>query len=258
MMLPREHGAWAMLLMPYLLGVIAAGRVGWPSALLLVSVLLLFTASRPLELARQGRSGSVPRLLAYGAVGGAAGVVLLLVYGRWMLVPIGVAAGAVLASQIFLRRRRLERTTLARLASVAALSATGPAACYATTGLLDARALAVWAMACLYSGASVFYVRLYYRPPDRQKQSSALASRLRAERLMAGYVIVAVGILVGLGVVGFAPPFGALTLLPMAIKAALAFRRRESRPTLRQIGLTEMGHSALFLALASAVMWMWV
>src|SRR5512135_551492 len=69
LMLPREHGAWAMLLMPFLLGTIAAGWAWWPSFLLLTSVLFLFTTSRPMDLALQGRSGALVRVVAYGAAG---------------------------------------------------------------------------------------------------------------------------------------------------------------------------------------------
>ncbi len=256
LMLPREHGAWAMLLMPFLLGA-TAGRARWPALLLLVSVLFLFTASRPMELALQGRSGAMARVVAYAAVGSAAGSALLLVYGRWMLLPIGAAAGLVLSAQLILRRMRLDRTWPARLASIAALSATGPAAFYTATGTLDERALAVWALCFLYSGASVFYVRLFYHQPDKQKRKSPLESRLRAERQMIAYVAVAFGAAAALAVARLAPPLGLAALLPLALKVVLGCRRRDSRASLRQIGFAELGHSTLFLVLASVSMLVW-
>ena len=258
LMLPREHGAWAMLLMPFLLGTAAAGNPSLPGLLLFVAVLLLFTASRPMELLAQGgRDGAMPRLLAYGVAGAAAGVALLLAYGLWLLVSLGVAAGSVLGAQLLLRRRRLDRTWPARLASIAALSVAGPAAYYAGSAAIDSRALAVWIMAFLYSGASVFYVRLFYRQPERKNGGSTADGRSRAERQLAGYVVAAMTIVGGLGVAGVAPPLGTLSFVPLAVKAVLGCRWRETRPTLRQIGFAEMGHTALFLVLASATMLLW-
>lgn len=258
LMLPREHGAWAMLLMPYLLGTIAGRHLGLPSLLLLAAVLLLFTASRPLDLLMQGgRGGAAVHLAVYGLVGSAAGIALLLAYGLWLLVPLGLLAGTALASQLVLRRHRMDRTWPARLVSIAALSATGPAAYYVATGFLDARASAVWAMALLYSGASVFYVRLFYRPPTRNSGGSSADSREQAERQMAVYVLAATSAVGLLALLGFAPPLGVIVFVPLALKAAAGCRRRDSRPTLRQIGFAEMGHTALFLSLSSAAMWLW-
>lgn len=257
LMLPREHGAWAMLLMPFLLGTIVAGRVEWTSLLLLVSILCLFTASRPLELALQGRSGAWSRFVAYGVAGVMAGSTLLLAYGRWILVPIGVLAGIVLSSLVVLRRHRLDRTWPARISSIASLSATGPAAYYAATGVLDERAFAVWVLCLVQSAASVFYVRLFYHAPDRKKGTSLDGARRRAEQQMLAYVGTAFVVVAGLALMGFVPPLGLVALIPLGVKAIRGCLRRDSRPTLRQIGFAEMGHSALFLVLASAAIYLW-
>lgn len=243
-----------MLLMPYLLGTLVAGWGGWPSFLLLASIVTLFTSSRPLELAiRDGRSAALARFSIYALLGGVAGVLLLIFYHRWMLLPVAAAAGLSLASQLVLRRRHLDRTWPARLVSIAALSAAGPAAYYATTGALDRRAFALWLIAFLYSGASVFYVRLYYRTPQRQKEDG----RKQAERQMAAYLDALVATTLVLAVAGWFPPLGTAALIPLAVKVGLAWKRRGSRPSLRRIGVIEMGYSVLFLALATAAFALW-
>lgn len=256
LMLPREHGAWAMLLVPYILGTAAAGWPGWPSLLLIASVLLLFTASRPMELALQTHgAGAVARLAIYTALGVASGTGLLVVFGRWLLVPLAAFAGAVLAAQLLLRRRRVDRTWQVRLVSIAALSAAGPAAYYASSGAWDTRALAVWGLAFLHSGASVFHVRLYYRPPAGNR--SAVEDRMLAERRMIAYVVAAIAAVAGLALVGLFPPLGVVALLPLAVKTVVACRNRASRPTLKEIGAAEVAHSALFLLLAAVAMSFW-
>jgi len=255
LMLPKEHGAWAMLLMPYLLGTLVAGwGAGRPSLLLLTSILTLFTASRPLELAlRDRRSDAVARLVLYAGLGGATGVFLLIGYQRWALLPVAATAGGALGAQLLLRRRRLDRTWPARLVSIAALSATGPAAYYAATGALDRRTLALWLIALLYSGASVFYVRLYYRPPSKQKGDAGE----RARRQMLVYLIVAVVVMAGATIVGWFPPLGVVILIPLAAKLLMAWGKRDSRPSLKRIGMTEMGYSGLFVVLATTAFTLW-
>lgn len=255
LMLPKEHGAWAMLLMPYLLGTLVAGwGAGWPSLLLLTSILTLFTASRPLELAlRDRRSDALVRLVLYAGLGGTAGLFLLIGYHRWALIPLAVAAGAVLGAQLLLRQRRLDRTWPARLASIAALSATSPAAYYASAGSFDHRAVALWLIAFLYSGASVFYVRLYYRPPSKRKTNAEEQAREQMGRYVGGAVVV----MAGAALAGWFPPLGVAVMIPPALKLAMAWRKRDSRPSLKQIGMTEIGYSALFVVLATAAFTLW-
>ncbi len=255
LMLPKEHGAWAMLVMPYLLGTLVAGwRIGWPSLLLLTSILTLFTASRPLDLVlRERRSDAAVRLVLYAGLGGAAGLLLLIGYQRWALLPLAAVAGAVLGAQLLLRQRRVDRTWPARLVSIAALSATAPAAYYASTGALDNRTLALWLIASLYSGASVFYVRLYYRPPSKGN----VRAEDEARRKMAAYVGIAALVMVAAAVFGWFPTLGVAVMIPPAVKLSFAWSKRGSRPSLKRIGMTEMGYSALFLAIATLVFTAW-
>ena len=255
LMLPKEHGAWAMLLMPYLLGTLVAGwGAGWPSLLLLTSILTLFTASRPLELAlRDRRSDAVVRLVLYAGLGSAIGVFLLIGYQRWALLPLAATAGAALGAQLLLRQRRLDRTWPARLVSIAALSAAAPAAYYASAGALDHRTLALWLTAFLYSGASVFYVRLYYRPPSKQRGDGVE----RARKQMLAYLIAAAVVMAGAALAGWFPPLGVAVMIPPAAKLVVAWSKRDSRPSLKQIGMTEMGYSALFVVLATAAFILW-
>lgn len=257
LMLPREHGAWAMLLMPYLLGTMAAGWGGWPSLLLLLAILALFSAGRPLELTIQGRrNGALLRLAIYSLAGIVAGLGLLLLYDRWMLL-LGVIPGSVLVLQLWLRMRRLDRTWPVRLVSIAALSATGPAAYYAASSALDNTALAVWLLPFAYSGASVFYVRLYYRPLSKGRGSSDLEGRVAAEHQMLGFLAVVLAATAALGVTGVLPPLAIVAFVPLAVKAIIACGRRGSRPALQRLGLEELAHSLLFLVLAAGTIWIW-
>ncbi|MHB1160309.1 MAG: hypothetical protein ACYC3V_08275 [Chloroflexota bacterium] len=164
-----------------------------------------------------------------------------------------------MSALLLLRRRRLGRSRPARLLSIAALSAAGPAAYYAGTGTLDRHAIAAGSIAFLYSGASVFYVRLLHQPPARLKPASSEESGLRPGRQLLAYLgitALALGLLIPLG---WLPPLASLAFAPLLLKAAWAWRRSDYHPTLRQIGFAEIGHSSLFtlLAILALVSWGW-
>ncbi|HEX2986941.1 MAG TPA: YwiC-like family protein [Chloroflexota bacterium] len=266
-MLPREHGAWAMWLVPYLLGS-ALGGWGIASLMLLISMLFLFISSRPAEFVLTGptksseaqdrRTAAYGRLTIYAGIGVVAAAVLLLRYHRWALLPLGAVAALALSIMLPLKARRLDRSWPARLLSIAALSAMGPAAYYVGSGTLDHRAFAVWLLGFLYSGASVFYVRLFYRPPARKRPATATDPRRSAERDLFVYLAVVLALLIASATVGWAPPFAGLALAPFLAKAVWAILHRGYQPTLKQLGMGEIGHSAVFALTAFAVMILWV
>lgn len=245
-----------MLLMPYLAGTLVGGWEGWRSLLLLVSVLLLFSASRPLDSLLRNLSRGHPdaaaarRLVAYLALGGLAAAPLPFLFGLWDLLPLGAFSGLLLSLQLVLRRRRLDRTWPARLMAISALSATAPAAYLAAMGAVDKRAIALWILCFLYSGASVFYVRLVYQPIGRLEMQGPRKLRAEAGRRMAAYLSAALLVLVGLAAAGWMPPAALVSMLPTIAKAVRAWWRPTPQISLRRVGMEELGHVALFTVLA--------
>src|SRR5262247_2193878 len=92
--LPKEHGAWAMLYVPFALGVAVAGRVNWPVLLLLLSATAAFISRESLlvywrararvrDAAEAGRA-----LLIYLTLAAAFGSPLIFVYKLFWLIPL--------------------------------------------------------------------------------------------------------------------------------------------------------------------------
>ena len=196
-------------------------------------------------------------LAIYLVASGIAASLLLLVYQRWTLVAFGAVASVALVIQLILRQHRLDRTWTSRLVAIAALSVTGPAAYYAATGMVDRRAMAVWVLAFLYSAASVFFVRMIYRPPRKRRASEIAGGRTEAQRNMLIYLGVAALVVLGLSAAGWLPPLGPLALLPLAVKVGRATRRQEHQTSLKEIGLAELWHTALFALLAITTIGLW-
>ena len=132
--IPNQHGAWAMLVLPFLLGVslrltdLAAGRAsgsGWFLAPLfvcwMVGYFAFHAASGWLKAPRQRKQGWVGPLVTYGAISGVAGVVTLLV-GGWQIAAWAPAFVPLLLPALWLAAQRNERATIGGALTIAAAS----------------------------------------------------------------------------------------------------------------------------------------
>src|SRR5262249_2599683 len=95
--LPKEHGAWAMLYVPFVLGVAVAGRVNLQILLLLLSTTAVFVSRESLlvywRARARGRDAAEAgkALLIYLALAAAVGSPLVLVFKLFWLIPLGLA-----------------------------------------------------------------------------------------------------------------------------------------------------------------------
>lgn len=154
--IPAEHGAWAMLLGPFAVGLGLAWRLDWMVLWTLLGVLLLFLARQPLLVLVKAQSGrrlredAVPALiwlLIYGTLA-LLPLLVLVASGRTALFWLAVPALPPLGWQLWLVTRRAERRMAVELAGSGALALAAPAAYFAATGRYDATALSAWLL-CL-------------------------------------------------------------------------------------------------------------
>ena len=164
--LPREHGAYGMLYVPYALGCFTARRFTMATLALGVAVTFFFFARAPLLnwcRARHARKdpGPAPRLsLLYLGIAGAALLPLFLLSRLWLLAPIGAVAIVLLAVNTWKSLHHEERSIPGELLAIAGLSLSAPAAYYATTATWPAEATGLWLLCNLYFASSVLYVKL--------------------------------------------------------------------------------------------------
>ena len=132
LMLPREHGAWGMLLLPFVTALVLSRRATWevlPAAVLAAGV---FVAREPLVvLWRQARvwkqwrpeTEQARRSLAfYLAAIALSALILLWRRPIWPLVAMGVAAAALTAVSAYLTVQNRQRSLGLQLASAAGLT----------------------------------------------------------------------------------------------------------------------------------------
>lgn len=226
--MPREHGAWGILLIPFATAVGVAGVWNLPVALLLAGILCFYVA-RTSFLKQNFRWTAI--LLA-----GSAGCTLplLFVWKLWWLAAFGIIAAP-------LAFRKIERSVAMQLLAVAGLTLTAPAAWYAATGKLDYRLLL---LNVLYFAGGVFYVKMHIATAIQRT-----GSKLRfGAATLAYYSALAV-------VAAWWWPVG-LAFVPVIVRAFAGVVRLTPTLRIKRLGWTEVAYSVVF-AIALIVTYGW-
>lgn len=155
--LPPQHGAWAMLVVPYLVGVLWAGP-SWPQLPLLVAWLGGYLLSYYLFLAVKTRRPSrvTAQVLVYSAV--TVPAALLVVALRPELLAFAPVYAILLTINAWYAWRRSERALLNNLASVVQGCLMVPVAATAA-GLAPTAVLAPFVLVLLYFAGTVLFVK---------------------------------------------------------------------------------------------------
>lgn len=261
--LPREHGTWAMLLVPWVVGCGVARVFGLREVVLLVATLAFFLAETQARAWLKLRVSARPdpaaiarvrgRALAFAAVGAAAGLALLAVWRRDALLLFGLAGVLLAAASVALVRRRRDRGLGGQVLAAAGFSLTAPLAWYVARGTLEAVALELWLVNALFFLAAVSYVQLKIEAIKRRGGLDALGARLRASRAalaLHAVILVAVAVTVALG--PLAPALG-LAFVPFTIQVAVGVVWLGRPVRLKRLGIASTVHSAAFAILVIAL-----
>ncbi|WCK55490.1 YwiC-like family protein [Aneurinibacillus sp. Ricciae_BoGa-3] len=163
LLMPKQHGAWAMIAVPFLAG-IGASHAVWLHIPLFLGWLSLYLASYPLLLAVKSvnKSGEYAR---WTAIYSAAALVFLLppIWSRPALIWFGVAMIPFLAINFSFAKHKKERAFINDICAVMEMSLGGPASYFAATGQINAISVLVWLLSTLFFLGSVFYVKMHIR-----------------------------------------------------------------------------------------------
>jgi len=220
---PNQHGAWAMLASPLLVGILAGG-FAWVhlplAALWFVGYFAFFATSLWLKASRRARW--FPPVRAYGLASLALGAIVVVLdpgLVRWaplFVVPLGVGLGAA--------AQRRDRALLSGLATTAGSALMTVVAYDAGPGTDLARAWQLALVQFLYFAGTVFYVKTVIRERDN----------VGFRRVSGGYHLVALATV--------AVVFG--TAWPLLATFALLLVRAvvvpPYRPTPKQAGIGEI------------------
>jgi hypothetical protein len=247
-----------MLLIPLVVGAAVARVWGLQGPLFLLTCLAIYVSRQPLSLLfkRWGRAEGVGKplfwTLAYWALATAFGLPLLYAYGRWLLLPWAALFLAFSGVHLYLRAQGLVRTATAELLTISGLALTAPGAYYVASGSFDVNAFSLWLLTSLYSGSSVFYVRLKMRQRALRREPLGLGERWRMGQASLFYQALLVATLVASVMAGWVPPLVPLAFLPLLTKVGHALLTSGPEVNIKRVGWLEVAHSLLFTALLIA------
>ena len=258
MVVPREHGAWGMLLVPLATGAVVAAKSGinvLSLTLFVIAALALFWLRTPVEAwlgtsAIKVHTGQerntvvrVAAMLLLVAVV-AIGALFRLGYSRGLLI-VGVVAALSFALQAGVKRLGRSGRMPAQIIGAVGLTSTAASAYYVATGHLDLTAMSLWIANWLFAGNQVHFVQL--------RIHAGRASSLR-DKVQQGYsfligqaaLMIVIGVLIWLGIF---PKLTMLTFVPALLRGTYWFVQAPQPLDVHKLGFSELFHSILFGAL---------
>ncbi len=261
LIVPREHGAWGLLLVPMITGAGLALRESRnivPFALLLTSALALFWLRTPFEsllgtsamrAQTKDERRTVIVAIAILASVAALGLGTLLWAGRnaslWW---IGAAAGAAFAGQALLKKLGRSTRMLSQIVGTIGLTSAAPAAYYVITGKFNAIAWTLWIVNLVFAGNQIHYVQLRLHTARIEGFRARLS---RGWAFAAGQLLLTAALMVAC-VGGLLPQFASLAFAPLLFRGWFYFIQKPAPLAVRKLGWSELAQAAAFCVLLVA------
>jgi hypothetical protein len=258
LILPREHGAWGLLLVPLVTGAgVALGENGRvvPILLLLTAALALFWLRTPLESLlgtspMRAQTAEERRLVslviaALGAVAKLALVALLWAGHNRYLWLIGAAAAAAFLGQAWLKKIGRRARMLAEVVGTIGLTSSAPAAYYVSTGKFGITAWMLWFANLMFAGNQIHYVQLRIHTA---RVEGARAKLARGWTFALGQLVMALA-LGAVCLIGVMPWIALIAFLPLLVRGWFYFLQRPQPLVVRQLGWSELAHAVAFCVL---------
>lgn len=261
LLVPREHGAWGMMLQPFVAGAILAREWHWTVLPALAAVMGVFVLREPLlVLSRQKyiwreqkpESADARWSLLVECAALALCALLLLARVPWQVLGVlGAAVSALTGIAVYMALRNRQRSVALQSLSAFGLSVSAVIAGYAATGNWQGWMLPLIVLHGLHSLSGIFAVhtRLDAMAAARNPEklgAAAVAMRRKTIALQGINLVVAAGLAMA-GYVSFAIP----VVLSVLMAASELFRL--SRTDALKEPLKHVGWRSLALAITHTV-----
>lgn len=255
LIVPREHGAWGILLVPFFTGAcvgLLAGGAGKGLAPFLLVALSLFWLRTPLEswlgtVPIRARTPEEIRLvrttvLLLSIVAGG-GLIWLFWGGRnRALIWIGCAAGIAFLLQSAVKWVWRGARTAPQMIGAAGLTSTSAAAYYVVAGQLDTLAWSLWAANWLFAFNQIQFVQLRIqaaRPANRREKLAIGGGFLVGQTLLVVLILAACA-------AGAFPWYAAPAFLPILARGFAWFVTEPEPLAIHALGKCELLYACVF------------
>lgn len=259
-MIPKEHGAWGMLAIPFCIGFLSAGKFHGAVMLLGISLLSYFLLRAPLlalknpklrasyrtdlVTARKWFAGYAFLLLSFSSP-------LLFFYHKWAL----LLFFAVSLPLMFLHSEYSAqdvRSLKNEFLSIAGLCLSAPAAYYVSSGELSWTAFSLWVLCFFYYGGAVFYVKMNAHAIARKNDFKTWKEKITFGKSTFLYYILLFIITFISARFALTPSLSWLAFLPSLAKAAVRIFTLQKHVSFKKLGWMEVTHSLVFASLLIA------
>jgi len=258
LIVPREHGAWGLLLVPMVTAAGVAFRESsnvFPFVLLLTAALALFWLRTPLEsllgisairAETKEERGSVAFVVLYLAIVAVLASSMLLWAGQnpllWL---IGAAAGVAFVAQTVLRKMGRHTRMLSEIVGTIGLTASAPAVYYVITGKLGITGWMLWLANLTFAGNQIHYVQIRIHTC---KLSGLHAKLARARTFALGQLAMA-AVLAATCWLGWMPWLVLLAFVPLLLRGFYYFVQKPAPLRVRRLGWNELAQAIVFCVL---------
>jgi hypothetical protein len=252
---PREHGAWGMLLIPLATGA-GVGLVSHhsvvPLLMFVAASLAIFALRTPVE-AWMGASALRPStpeerrlvlysIFTYAAIAALAVGWLLFVREAYGLIFIGLSSGIVFGLQATLKKMGREARLASQMVGAIGLTSTAAGAYYVVTNSLGPMASTLWALNWLFAANQIHYVQV------RIRGARAATFREKVEHgkpflFGEGATAILLAALCGTSLI---PGPVALAFLPVLLRGFHWFVEGPKPLVIHRLGFTELAHALAF------------
>lgn len=251
--IPREHGSWAILIVPQVSVWMASGVLSPEAFLFFLSSLALFMASAPIRNIVRYASGrgrfQIPSasmrqtaiLLSFSALF-AFPVVLKTGY----LLPLFGAGGILLVVVTALLNRKGPRAVVSDMLASLGLTSTALGAAVAQSGTVSADAFAIWLCNLVFFEGTILYTHYKIGIRSAKTHPDSLFRRFRSASLLLAYHLFA------LACAGYyvwshpVPTVLGIAFAPLSIHVVIGVARRTRVVSFKRLGFLLLGHSVLF------------
>ena len=257
---PKEHGAWGMLFVPFVMGVGIAGSLNLATLWLLMAVTFAFVSQKPFAqiLSTKGSFSGV-KMMRHSLAwlffyAGTSATIFAWLYFHYQLKGLRIfgllGIPIVLVFNYFVGLKKV-RTVSGEMTGIMGLTMSGPMAHYVATGAIQSVGFWLWILCIFYFASSIFYVKAVVQGflGQRSNLPSGSTGMERACRL---YHLGLLAMLLLLLVLKQLPPIGVLAYLPVVIRGLRVSSKPQTRLNFAIIGWSEVGYSIFFALLVIA------
>jgi hypothetical protein len=258
MLIPREHGAWGMLLVPLATGAVVAWRSGvhtGPLVLFIVATLALFWLRTPVEAwlglspikAQTGEErASVLRLIVMLCVIAVASLAILFAtgYGRGLFI-IGIVAAIAFGVQEMVKKLGRSGRMPAQIIGAIGLTSTAAGAYYVASGGLDRTAVLLWIANWLFAADQIHFVQTRIRG---SKLTNAREKFARGKEFVYAQFALMLA-LVAATIYGFIPLWTLIAFVPALFRGVAWYVRPTQPLDVHKLGFSELAQAITFGAL---------